>query len=102
MFWETRTTVEYVVTSANLESLAAMEDVQISFPTLIIVESAMEDVQISCFVLNSFEFLKLSIQNHQFVPPIKKACMEVILWSSRSFIHTYVVTIIQSSNQREH
>jgi hypothetical protein len=28
--------------------------------------------------------------------------MEVILRSSRSFIHTYVVTIIQSSNQREH
>lgn len=57
----------------------------------------------ACFVLISFEFLQLSIQNdHQFVPPIKKACMEVILWSSRSFIHTYVVTIIQSSNQREH
>jgi hypothetical protein len=32
MFLETRTTVEYVVTRANLESsLAAMEDVQISF-----------------------------------------------------------------------
>jgi hypothetical protein len=31
MFLETRTTVEYVVTSANLESLAAMEDVQRSF-----------------------------------------------------------------------
>jgi hypothetical protein len=30
MFLETRTTVEYVVTRANLESLAAMEDVQIS------------------------------------------------------------------------
>jgi hypothetical protein len=56
----------------------------------------------ACFVLNSFEFLQLSIQNHQFVPPIKKACMEVILCSSRSFIHTYVVPIIQSSNQREH
>jgi hypothetical protein len=57
----------------------------------------------ACFVLISFEFLQLSIQNdHQFVPPIKKACMEVILCSSRSFIHTYVVTIIQSSNQREH
>jgi hypothetical protein len=56
----------------------------------------------ACFVLISFEFLQLSKQNHQFVPPIKKACMEVILCSSRSFIHTYVVTIIQSSNQREH
>ncbi|KAJ7014695.1 hypothetical protein NC653_004105 [Populus alba x Populus x berolinensis] len=38
------TTVEYVATSANLESLAAMEDVQISFPTLIIVESAPRSV----------------------------------------------------------
>ncbi|KAJ7014697.1 hypothetical protein NC653_004105 [Populus alba x Populus x berolinensis] len=44
MFLETRTTVEYVATSANLESLAAMEDVQISFPTLIIVESAPRSV----------------------------------------------------------
>jgi hypothetical protein len=44
MFLETRTTVECVVTSANLRSLAAMEDVQISFPTLIIVESATRSV----------------------------------------------------------
>ncbi|KAJ6894287.1 hypothetical protein NC652_028148 [Populus alba x Populus x berolinensis] len=40
MFLETRTTVDNVVKSANLESLAAMEDVQTSFTTPVIVENA--------------------------------------------------------------
>jgi hypothetical protein len=40
MFLETRTTVDNVVTSASLESLAAMENVQTSFTTPVIVENA--------------------------------------------------------------